>query len=283
MKPDILKQIDKIRELPTLPSIVFEVTRMLQDLSVSAEKLGEVIEADQTMALKLLKLVNSSFYGFQFKISSIKEAIIILGVNTVGHVVLSISIINSFSLQKNHKEFNIQDFWKHGVSVATISKFLADKTDTTLSSDCFTGGLIHDVGKLILAEYFPEHFEKIWCTSVENAISFHEAEIMLDSIDHAEMGSYLALKWFLPRSLVSAIGSHHCVFFSDQKTASIIRMADLIANTCQKNEEGKFELPMSFSVVPSFLQDQMQTLSEWYPGLQKKIESTCQLFLETSG
>lgn len=281
MEPDFFHQIDRIRDLPTLPAIVLKVNQMLQDPGITADQLSRVIETDQAMAVKILKLVNSSFYGFKSTISSINTAVIILGVNTIQHVILSLSVIKSFALTKNLKGLNIQNFWRHALAVAVTSKYLADHTDKSMAPDCFTAGLLHDIGKIILAEYFPEHFEKIWLTSVESAISFVDAEKMENAVNHAEIGAYLAGKWLLPQPLVDAIRYHHTAFSSNHSTATIIGMADFLANTCYPDgPEGRFEPPQYILDAPDFLQPQLRTLPEWYPRLQGEIASACQFFTE---
>lgn len=281
MKTDIFLQIDRIRELPTLSAIVLKVNHMLQDLKTTSDQLSRVIETDQAMAVKILKLVNSSFYGFKSTISSINTAVTILGFNTIQHAVVSLSVMKSFALIKNLRRLDIRDFWNHSLSVAVISKYLADHSDKTLSSDCFTGGLLHDIGKLILAEYFPEHFEKIWSTTVESAISFVDAEKMENAVNHAEIGAYLAEKWLLPQPLVDAIRHHHSAFSSGHSASAIIGVADSLVNTCCPDPEGRIELPDGLSDAPAFLLPQLQALSEWYPRLQGEIASACQFFTES--
>ena len=281
MKPDFFQQIDRIRELPTLPAIVLKVNQMLQDVETTADELSRVIETDQAMTAKILKLVNSSFYGFKSTVSSISTAVIILGFNTVQHAVVSLSVMKSFALLKNLKRLNIQDFWNHSLAVAVISKYLADHSDKALSSDCFTAGLLHDIGKLILAEYFTEYFEKIWLTAVENAVSFVDAEKMEDAVNHAEIGAYLAEKWLLPQPLVDAIRHHHSAFSDNHRAAAVISVADfLVINTRCPNPEGRIALPDGLSDAPAFLQPHLQTLSEWYPRLQGEIISASQFFTE---
>jgi putative nucleotidyltransferase with HDIG domain len=280
MEPDFFQQIDRIRELPTLPAIVLKVNQMLQDLEITADQLSRVIETDQAMAVKILKLVNSSFYGFKSTISSINTAVIILGFNTIQHAVLSLSVMKSFALKKNLKRLNIQDFWHHSLAVAVISKYLADHADKPLSSNCFTAGLLHDIGKIILAEYFPEHFEKIWLTSAESAISFVDAEKMVTAVNHAEIGAYLAEKWLLPQPLADAIRHHHSAFSSDHRASAIIGMADYLANFSHPDPEGRFETPQGLLDAPAFLLPQLRTLPEWYPRLQGEIASACRFFTE---
>lgn len=283
MKPDIFQQIDRIRELPTLPALVLKVNQMLQDLNTTADQLSRIIETDQAMTAKILKLVNSSFYGFNSTIGSISTAVTILGFNTVQHAVVSLSVMKSFALLKNLKRLNIHDFWHHSLAVAIISKHLADHSNKTLSLDCFTGGLLHDIGKLILAEYFPEHFEKIWLKAVESACSFVDAEKMADTVNHAEIGAYLAEKWLLPQPLVDTIRLHHTAFPNDHCSVAIIGVADLLVNTCCPDSEGRILLPDGLSDAPAFLLPQLQALSGWYPRLQEEIASACQYFMDSQG
>ena len=279
MKPVFFQQIDRIRELPSLPAIVLKVNHLLQDLSTTADQLTRIIETDQAMAAKILKLVNSSFYGFNSTISSINTAVIILGFNMVQHAVVSFSVMKAFSLKNNLKRFNIKDFWHHSLAVSVISKYLADHTDKTLSSDCFTAGLLHDIGKLILAEYFPEHFEKIWLTMDESSdVSFIDAEKMENNVNHAEIGAYLVGKWLLPQPLVDAIRDHHSAFSSDHRISAIIGIANLLVHTCCPDPEGRIALPDGLSDAPAFLLPQLQTLPQWYPRLQVEIAATCQFF-----
>jgi putative nucleotidyltransferase with HDIG domain len=257
MKPDFFQQLDRIRDLPTLPAIGLKINQMLQDPGTTTDQLSRIIETDPAMAVKILKLVNSSFYGFKSTISSISTAVIILGFNTVQHAVVSLSVMKSFALMKNLKGLNIQDFWHHSLAVAVISKRLADHADKILSSDCFTAGLLHDIGKLILAEYFPEHFEKIWLTIGESGISFFDAEKMELAVNHAEIGAYLAEKWLLPRPLVDAIRHHHSAFSGEHRTAAIIGLADLLTNICGPDSEGLLLPPDGLSNAPAFLQAQL--------------------------
>jgi HD-like signal output (HDOD) protein len=114
---EFYKKLDRIQDLPTLPSIVFEVNRMIQDPSTPVSRLSHVIETDQAMVMKILKLVNSSFYGFLSTISDINSAIVILGLNTIQHAVVSLSLIDAFTLKRELKNFNISDFWHHSVAL----------------------------------------------------------------------------------------------------------------------------------------------------------------------
>ena len=139
---------------------------------------------------------------------------------------------------------NIRDFWQHSLAVAVISKYLADHSDKTLSSACFTAGLLHDIGKLVLAEYFPEHFKRICKTMLASSISFVDAEKIENPVNHAQIGAYLARKWLLPRPLADAIWHHHSEFCSDHRAAAIINAANFLANTCCPDEGGRIELPV---------------------------------------
>jgi putative nucleotidyltransferase with HDIG domain len=280
MRPDSFQQLDCIREISTLPAVVLKVNQMLQDPHTTAEQLCRVIETDPALVIKILRLANSSFYGFKSTISNISNAVIILGFNTIQHAVISISLMQLLTPKTVLKELNIQDFWQHSLTVAIVSRHLADQVDNTLSSDCFTAGLLHDIGKLILAGYFPEHFDAVTQMMLEFDLSFITAEKKIGALNHAVIGAYLADEWLLPKPLVDAIWHHHDIFTGDHQTAAIINTSDIMANTLQPDAAGRMVDPNGFSNIPDFLQPHLLTLSVWYPRLQAEIASACKIFIE---
>ena len=168
----ILKKIDRIEDIPTLPTIVFELNKYLQDPDTSIKTVCDTIEKDQAITLKILKLVNSAFYGFKTKISDLRNAIVLLGYNSVRNAIVSLSIINTFSKRVALMDFDISQFWKHSLAVAVTSKNIAQLSKKESPDNCFVGGLLHDVGKVILAQYFHELFEKVWITLQNEHLSF---------------------------------------------------------------------------------------------------------------
>jgi putative nucleotidyltransferase with HDIG domain len=173
----ILNKLDRIKEIPTLPAIVFELNKYLQDPDTSIKTVCETIEKDQSITLKILKLANSAFYGFKSKISDLRNAIVPLGYNAVRNSIVSLSVIGSFS-SKNVAlmDFDITQFWKHSLAVAVTSKNIAQLSKKESPDNCFVGGLLHDIGKVILAQYFHDLFEKVWTTIQDEHVSFYEAE-----------------------------------------------------------------------------------------------------------
>ncbi|MCK5417517.1 MAG: HDOD domain-containing protein, partial [Desulfobacterales bacterium] len=194
----ILKKIDRIEDIPTLPTIVFELNKYLQDPDTSIKTVCDTIEKDQAITLKILKLVNSAFYGFKNKISDLRNAIVLLGYNSVRNAIVSLSIINTFSKRLALMDFDISQFWKHSLAVAVTSKNIAQLSKKESPDNCFVGGLLHDTGKVILAQYFPDLFEKVWITLQNEHLSFYEAEQKELPIDHTKIGAHLASKWQLP-------------------------------------------------------------------------------------
>ena len=172
----VLKKLDRIKEIPTLPTIVFELNKYLQDPDTSIKTVCDTIEKDQAITLKILKLVNSAFYGFKSKISDLRNAIVLLGYNAVRNAIVSLSIISSFSKRVTLIDFDISQFWKHSLAVAVTSKNIAQLSKKESPDNCFVGGLLHDIGKVILAQYFHDLFEKVWTTLQDEHISFYEAE-----------------------------------------------------------------------------------------------------------
>jgi putative nucleotidyltransferase with HDIG domain len=279
----ILKKLDRIEEIPTLPTIVFELNKYLQDPDTSIKTVCDTIEKDQAIALKILKLVNSAFYGFKSKISDLRNAIVLLGYNAVRNAIVSLSIINTFSKRVALMDLDISQFWKHSLAVAVTSKNIAQLSKKESPDNCFVGGLLHDTGKIILAQYFPDLFEKVWTTLQNEHLSFFEAEQKQLPIDHTKIGAHLASKWQLPGGLVEAIRWHH-EFKPQSKNANFVQnvyLANIIVNSYDVDQDLRLDLAKIHPDVVKFIMDMMEDVGDWYSGLSGEIESAYGFFLET--
>ena len=285
MKPrTILSEIDRIRDLPTLPFIAVEANKLLEDPDASFSKVSQLIEMDQSIAMKILKLVNSAFYGCRSSVNNLSKAIMLLGFNTVRNAILSVSVIKAFSRPGKLKGFKQDGFWRHSVAVAVVSKKLADLTHTIEPDNCFVGGLLHDIGKVILSQYFKDLFAKIWTTSKAEGLTFYGAENKENLVDHAMIGSHLAEKWALPKDLVETIRYHHDVSegVGNYQLLVIVHVADLIVNNPNPVSENAIDMTAS-GINPEMsavLAPPLGRISEWYPELKQEIEAACSFFLD---
>ena len=283
MKPDeILKKLDSIKDIPTLPTIIFELNELLQDPNTPITEISDIIEKDQAMSLRVLKLVNSAFYGIHKEVNDIGNAIVLLGFNTVRNAIVSLGVINSFSGIKSLEGFTISDFWKHSLAVAVVSKSLAGKTKIASPDSCFVGGLLHDIGKVILAQYFQDLFEKVWNAAKKENISFYEAEKKEISIDHAIIGARLATNWELPESFIDVIRWHHDVRndTESKKMILIIYLSDIIVNSYNADPDGNIDLSLMHPAASKFLKKQLGDVDSWFDEIENDIQSSYQFFLE---
>lgn len=276
------KKLDSISDLPTLPTIVITVNEMLQDYDTSIKKLGKVVEKDQAMVIKILRLVNSTFYGFRSKITNIPHAVIVLGFNTIRNAVLSVSIIKTFSEKKTFEGFDITDFWKHSIGVAVTSRYLAEQTRADSPDDCFVSGLLHDIGKVVLSQHFTELFGLVWKSLKEEKLSFYEAERRLLPVNHAQIGGYLAKKWQFPNNLIDSITYHHAIrkSVSNLNQLLIVHTANTIANTCEIDSGVTPDFSTIDPEAKRIVSRQLATVSDWFPGVADEIEAACEFFLK---
>jgi putative nucleotidyltransferase with HDIG domain len=242
----ILKTIETISTIPTLPTVIERITRLLQNPKTSAEEIGKAITTDQALATKVLKLVNSAFYGFPGKISTITHAIVILGFSTIKNVVLTASIFDAFHKKGDETtEFDLEQFWTHsiacGVAAQSIAKFLgsADK------EECFIAGLLHDLGKLIVCQYLPDEFNKVLSHTKKKQILFYESEKEFFDVTHQEVGSFLTQRWNLPQNLQNAVMYHHNPQPSrDHYTmTAIVHCADIFVRAFDYGNGGDDKIP----------------------------------------
>ncbi|MDJ0984709.1 MAG: HDOD domain-containing protein [Desulfobacterales bacterium] len=278
----ILTKIDRIREIPTLPTIVFELNKYLRDPDTSIKTVCDTIEKDQAITLKILKLVNSAFYGFKSKISDLRNAVVLLGYNAVRNAIVSISVINSFPKRVKLMDFDISQFWKHSLAVAVTSMNIAQLSKKESPDNCFVGGLLHDVGKVILAQYFPKLFENVWSTLQNEHLTFYQAEKKKLPIDHAVIGAHLVTKWQLPADLIEAIRWHHD-FKPESKSANFVQniyLANFIVNAYDLDPELRLDLSTMHPDVIKFMMDMMEDVGDWYTGLTDEIEAAYSFFLE---
>lgn len=282
----ILEQVERIKELPTLPVIAFEVNRMLMNSNTSTDALSEAIKKDQAIVSKILKLVNSAFYGVRSKVSTVNEAIIRLGFNSVRNIVVSISVFDMFKLKQN-LDFNIDDFWKHSVGVALISKYLSEKTGLQDPDDCFVSGLLHDIGLIILLQYFPGVMKEIITISKDKNSSIYDAEKEVLKIRHNKIGELIAKKWQLPVSLCDAIKYHHIPVrgAANPELVAIVHLADMICNRfviTSINPKKDKRQPMLSNVSPEsgkLLEKHFRYAEDWFPDLYENIKDACQFFM----
>ena len=233
---EMMTLLDKIEEIPTLPTIYTKVSNLMSNPNSSVIEIARVIEVDQALTSKILRIVNSSFFGFNRKIISINQAIVLMGFNTIRNTVLSVTVFNSFSDIANNN-FDLRQFWRHSIATGIISSILDNKLGAGYKDETFVAGLLHDMGKIIMNKYFENEFSETLSFAKNNQLSFYESERKVVGFSHDEVGEYISEKWKLPFSLVEAIALHHQPenIRSNPKLVSLVHLADVFANRLKFN------------------------------------------------
>lgn len=199
--------VSKLDELPTLPSIVYELSQIISDPMSSTSDVEKIMQNDQSMTTKVLRLVNSAYYAIPGGVSNLGRAIAYIGFDTVHQLVLSASIISALKTNDS-AGFDMTQFWTHSVGVGIASETIAKTVQHPIPADLFTCGLVHDMGKVALCSIDKNLLDEITKKAKDEDISYSEAEIALDIPSHTKIGHLLAEKWRLPQQ-IQAVARHH--------------------------------------------------------------------------
>jgi len=235
----VRKVIGAIDRLPSVPELYLELKTALKNDDPDPRLLGAIIKKDIGMTAKILKLVNSSFFGLRRTIADAQEAVAYLGIDTVKTLVLSNSIFEQ-SKPFQTRFFNISDLWHHSMTVAAGAKALAhsEGLDQGAQEETFVGGILHDVGVLILASNFPDAYDKAAELVISEKVMIPTAEQELFGVTHAEVGAYLLGLWGLPAPILQIVGLHHRVHLQDESRMSpliAVHIADVLCGIKEKH------------------------------------------------
>jgi diguanylate cyclase (GGDEF)-like protein len=204
-----LKEISKkIGRLPTLPGVAMKILQAMGRDTPNIREISEIISLDASLSAKVLKMVNSPFYGLANKITSVHQAMVYLGLNTVKNLALSFSLIKTFE-HKSKSSFDYVQFSKDSLVGAIAAKLIAEKSNRQHGENAFFLGLLQNIGMPIMAESMPDQYEEVIMKTKSNAASLHEVESQLLGLNHMEVGEYVTHAWGLPANLTVPIGVHH--------------------------------------------------------------------------
>lgn len=277
---DMMRSLEKIEELPALSTVAVRLNQMLQDLETTADQLAEEISKDQSMVTKLLKLANSSFFGLTSRVSDISHAVMVLGFKTVLDAVFSMAVIDAFSCGKGRLGIDMGQFWRHAVRVAVVSRDLARSVDRERIGNAFTAGIIHDIGKVVMARCYAPQFETLWRFLNQSGSSFFMAEQQHFPLGHAGVGAFLTRRWHLPEELTAVVGRHHCPELAGEPTelVLIVHTADAIVNRYIENRRPVDQWPICDS-ARNLLDQKIETIEKWLPSVADETAAACSSFL----
>jgi len=237
MKRNQLRHIiNRLEDLPTLSPVAERLIRMTLDEESSFQDVARIIEMDQALTARVLKVANSAFYGMSRKIATVKEALFILGFDAVKSIVLSISVIDLFRKGKERNRFNVEKFWLHCLACAICAKSIALKEKHSNPEEAFVAGLLHDIGKLVLFK-LDEDFDRAVKLAEEKDITIIEAEREVFDIDHTIVGKWIVERWQFSPKIKEAIWLHHYPMYElaeeseSSLLASIVHVSDTL---CRK-------------------------------------------------
>lgn len=202
--------LDGIDDLPTLPSVVTDLKQKLDDDMTDALDIARIIESDPSLAAKTLKAVNSAYYGFSTEVSSLPEAVARLGFKQISELCTTLAVIKLFDGGTHQLDHN--QFWKHCLTVAFATRLIVRTvgvSDDMTEDEAYVAGLLHDIGTLVLDQFFPEEYAKTREESAKDGTPLADTERRVLGIDHGGIGSRMLRRWDLPESIVVAASCHH--------------------------------------------------------------------------
>ncbi|MBI4776839.1 MAG: HDOD domain-containing protein [Deltaproteobacteria bacterium] len=242
LSPERIEKVKKrflqVEHLPTISSTFDKIINMIDQESTTIREIEQIIKLDQAITIRVLKIINSPFYGYS-DVTTISKAIVLLGFKELKNIVVSAAIINVLDARQPIAGLKVSDFWLHSMAVAFISRFLAKNLDLSCEQESFTIGLLHDIGKVAYLKEDPQLMGDLMTLAKSRQISFAQAEEIV-GLSHSQVGWYLGEKWNLPERLCGTIRQHHqpdpeSVYFIE---TAMVHLADHIAVKLQIGNSG---------------------------------------------
>lgn len=276
-RSDLKKIIMDTKTLPTLPGVIQKLNSLSDNDKSSVQEMARIVSSDQVLSARILRLANSPSYGF-YRVSTISNAMILLGVNVVKSLALSSSI---FAIM----EKDSIGLWEHSLGVGVAANLTARKLGLPECEDIATAGLLHDIGKVIIKLKCSEAEDEILRLARKRKIYTMEAEQEVIDTDHAEVGGWLAKSWFLPDKLSEPIAFHHDVAKSENhrvKTA-VVHIADVLIKASGFGNSGDSFVPPIQKIAWDTLKLNEQLLAELVDEVEDKLVEVKNFSLEMMG
>lgn len=287
LRPVIPVEIEKtVDEIPTFSPILGKVEQLSREMNTSPRDLIKVVMLDPVLTGKVIKLVNSSFYGLGQQVRSLSQAVLLLGINTVKNLAISTAMISTLFTRGKGSPLNPEAFWKHCLGTAVWCKFLAKSLMVPPDDHetFFVAGLIHDIGKILLIKTNPARYEKVLSESRRLGVALTFAELSHFGCDHTHVGGLLARKWKLNDTMADVIERHHC---GPENRDGITRSLVTVSNNLCKQEligdSGNSvieEMAGDLSAQIGLNSDILEQAAGRLPGELNKAETFLNLFQE---
>ncbi|MCC6428940.1 MAG: HDOD domain-containing protein [Phycisphaerales bacterium] len=271
--------IREISHIATLPEITLKIVELVEDPKSTAQDLHKVISNDPALCSRILKVVNSSFYGLPGQIASINRAIVMLGLNAVKNIAIAASLAKLFRGGELTARFSAKDLWTHSTLTAAAAKITADTLKLGISDEAFLAGLMHDIGLMVEMQFdrskLIDVMEKITVDgSGAPTCDFLETEVEFFGASHQDFGAGLCEKWKFPKSFAVVTGYHHrpMELPSDQrKLTSLVYIADRLA--AGVGQGFRLDLP-SLEVDPA-IREELKLTAEKLEEIRKHFTENC--------
>ncbi|UCE66432.1 MAG: HDOD domain-containing protein [Candidatus Zixiibacteriota bacterium] len=239
VRKKVFNKLDSLEVIASPPSIIAEVLTLIDQESSSAARLSTIILKDPNLTARILRIANSSYYGYRQEVTSVNQAIMIIGQNIIKCLLLSISIYNGIASKDAGNSRELERLWQHLLETAVAAKNAAQNVNYSIVDEAYVAGLLHDFGRIFLLQYFPEECKEIYRLSLDEKFLI-DAEREILKTDHQEIGGYIAERWNLPRSLSDIIGNHHPAGEKHINGLSLLAKLVLFADTLSP---ANFEYP----------------------------------------
>ncbi len=233
MKDIVEKVKQSIDSMPSLSPVVHKINEVANNVKSSAQDLTDLIQLDPVLTAKVTRMVNSAYFGLPQEVKSLKQAVVLLGINTIKNVAISSAFLGR-SYLKGSDVLDGEDFWKHSLGVAVASKMIARRlgVEEKFIEEYFIAGLIHDIGKILMNNSFPDEMRKILEISAAKNTPITDIEKNVLGLSHEEIGIAIGKKWKFENNLLYAVGRHHQPAL--QGNSAIFSMVVAVADTFVK-------------------------------------------------
>ncbi|MCA1945428.1 MAG: HDOD domain-containing protein [Desulfovibrio sp.] len=259
-----------VKDLPTLPNVLQEVSRLVEDPTSSTDQVAKVIAYDQVLSAKVLKMVNSPIYGFPGRIGSIQHALVLLGLNVIKGVIISTSVFDVMTS-------TMSGLWEHSLGCALACTEIAKVVGLEDPEEYSVPGLLHDLGKVVTAVQLPDVKQELDATVRQRDCTYREAESLVLGFTHETINGWLAQHWRLPLKIREGMSWHHAPTRAEHfpAAACVVHVADFLVKVYEYGSSGDDQ-------VPALDPNALKLLKLGTQGLDTVMDSLADKFLEVA-